>query len=282
MVVILSSMGGLVLEEVELVEDRDPTKASRSQTVRGAARELVWIAFNVAVWPLGLVDEAVRGGARRLPNPRQLIPRLRRKPNPEAAQIPIVLVHGYFHNRSGLMVMERTLRKHGFRNVHTFSYNPLRKTIPQISECLAQRIDRIIEKTGADKVHLVGHSLGGLACRYYAEKMGGHHNVATLVTIGTPHHGTRIAHAGRSPAAKQMRPGAEFIRTLESSQKPAGIKYISYHSNLDLVVVPARSAILDQSEGADVRNILVHNLGHLSLLISPELIASIAENLSQD
>ena len=273
-----------MLEEVDLIEPGEQAHAPafrRLRAYRGAAKEVGWFAFNVAIWPLGLVDEAVRGSARkvRLRKPKQ-VAMPRRRPTKDAAQVPIILVHGYFHNRSGLVVMERALRKHGFQNVHTFSYNPLRKDIPALAEMLKQRVETVTMKTGCSRVHLVGHCLGGLVCRYYVEKLSGCHRVHTVVTIGTPHKGTVIAYGGRSPAARQMRPDSQFIKEMVRCRKPRSVRYLSYYTNLDAIVVPSTSAILANGNGSRVKNILVHDLGHLSLLISPELIGSIASNLS--
>jgi len=53
-------------------------------------------------------------------------------------------------------------------------------------------IDAIKSATGADKVILVGHSMGGLAAREYIRSYGGS-DVAKLVTIGTPHLGSTVA-----------------------------------------------------------------------------------------
>lgn len=252
----------------------------RLGTYRGLLREAGWLAFNTTLWPLGLVDEAARSAFQRLgsrptseSDPPVVV-------NPDAAEVPIVLIHGYFHNRSGMLLMRRALRRHGFRRVHTFGYNPLRKSIPQIAKGLERKVEAIVDGCGISRVHLVGHSLGGLIARYYTEHLGGHRLVESLVSLGTPHRGTVLARAGRSTTAKQMRPGSDFLNLMASSDKPRSVRYFSYYSNLDLLVVPSGSAILENGDGSRVRNLLVHDLGHLSLLINPELIDSIAENLS--
>lgn len=273
-----------MLEEVDLRQLRQQAgdlapAFLRLDAYQGVAREIGWMLFNLALWPLGLVDEAVRAGASKVSNGSSHS-KSRPRPTPDAAEVPILLIHGYFHNRSGLMVMRRALRRQGFASVYAFSYNPLRKGIPEMAEAVKRRVEAIIEQTGARKVHLIGHSLGGMLARYYVEQMEGHSKVHTLVTLGTPHHGTMIAFAGRSPAARQLRPGSDLIASLLDARKPRSVRYISYYSNLDALVVPARSAILNDGDGSSVRNILVRDLGHMSLLISAELIASIAVNLS--
>lgn len=50
----------------------------------------------------------------------------------------------------------------------------------------------------ARRVNIVAHSMGGLDARYAISKLGLHRKVASLVTLGTPHHGTPAADVGAS------------------------------------------------------------------------------------
>lgn len=45
----------------------------------------------------------------------------------------------------------------------------------------------------AGRVHLIGHSLGGLDARYLVSKLGMEKRVASITTVGTPHRGTSFA-----------------------------------------------------------------------------------------
>lgn len=291
---------------VELDQSSGNPVLRRLRSYRGAALEVGWMAVNMAVWPVALVDEAVRSGARRvrirLPAEQlrlkirpardssdsggsQLLPRVSRTGRPllpprPPGEVPILLVHGYFHNRSGLLIMERALRKHGFKQIQCFTYNPLRKDVGQLAVMLKERVEALVSKTGSQKIHLIGHSLGGLVCRYYIEQLGGGCRVHTVVTIGTPHEGTVLANRGRSAAARQMRPSSELVAQMKACRKPKSVRYLSYYSNLD-AVVPVGSAVLSNGNGSRVKNILVHDLGHMSLLTSPRLLASIATHLSE-
>ena len=60
---------------------------------------------------------------------------------------------------------------------------------------LAAQVERVCDRTGFDRVHIVAHSMGGLVARYYVQRLGGHERVHTLVTLGTPQRGTRWARA---------------------------------------------------------------------------------------
>ena len=56
-------------------------------------------------------------------------------------------------------------------------------------------VERIVEETGFERIHIIGHSLGGLIARYYVTRLGGDARVHTLITLGTPHEGSYAAYA---------------------------------------------------------------------------------------
>ncbi len=58
---------------------------------------------------------------------------------------------------------------------------------------LKNQINSILAATGSDKVHIVAHSMGGLDSRFMIARLGMADKVASLTTIGTPHHGTSFA-----------------------------------------------------------------------------------------
>jgi len=59
----------------------------------------------------------------------------------------------------------------------------------------------VLRRTGAARVILIAHSQGGLDARYLISSLGWGDRVAALVTVSTPHRGTRVADAigGRVP-----------------------------------------------------------------------------------
>ncbi len=62
-------------------------------------------------------------------------------------------------------------------------------------KAIQSAIKHVLDKTGADKVILVGHSMGGLASREYLQnssnwQLDGEHHIAKLLSIGTPHGGS--------------------------------------------------------------------------------------------
>jgi len=60
-------------------------------------------------------------------------------------------------------------------------------------ELVATAIDRIVTGTGAEKVVIIAHSMGGLASRAAIQLRGRSAKVAALITLGTPHLGSPFA-----------------------------------------------------------------------------------------
>lgn len=63
---------------------------------------------------------------------------------------------------------------------------------------VSDAVRRVLELTGAEKVILVGHSMGGLAAREYLQnpenwQADGQHHVAKLLTVGTPNGGSNLS-----------------------------------------------------------------------------------------
>jgi triacylglycerol lipase len=124
---------------------------------------------------------------------------------------PIVLAHGIarFDLLSNLLfkVGKRVDDKlHYFRNIRTHlerqgftvrhSNVEWARGVDVRSKTLKKEVERILSETKAEKVHIVAHSMGGLDTRHMLfdhRKEGFHEKVASLTTLGTPHHGSSFA-----------------------------------------------------------------------------------------
>jgi triacylglycerol lipase len=83
------------------------------------------------------------------------------------------------------------LKKHRFKVYH--SSVSFAADLETRASDLKSEVNKILEKSGKTKVHIIGHSMGGLDARHMIvhEKMAD--KVASLTTIGTPHLGTSVA-----------------------------------------------------------------------------------------
>jgi pimeloyl-ACP methyl ester carboxylesterase len=241
------------------------TALRRPQTYVGAAREAMSAARCAALYPLGLAEAALSTG----------------RPRGDATHdTPVLLVHGYGHNRSGWFLLDKTLRNAGFSSVHTMNYVAFgREGVPELAQRLSDRVAEIRRATGAAKVHVVGHSMGGVLLRWYVQELGGHRFVDTAVTIASPHEGTLAAKLGVGAGARDMRPGSKVMRRLAASvHRARGVRWIAFYSNLDVLIQPAPSAMLTHP-AFKATNILVKDQGHLTIMMAPMVAKSVVAQL---
>jgi triacylglycerol lipase len=131
---------------------------------------------------------------------KQLVPRtgapsiVRGLPPP--TKHPIVLAHGYFgfdvipiprYRREYFRGVREALTALGYE-VHALRVAPVASVAFRASQ-LKQQIDGMT----APRVNIIAHSMGGLDARYAIARLGLDSRVASLTTIGTPHHGTPLA-----------------------------------------------------------------------------------------
>jgi triacylglycerol lipase len=246
--------------------------------VAGVAVEAAWNAAHLAVYPLGLLRDQHRDpDGYRLeglgPVQRGLL-----VGDVEAAGTPILLLHGMVDNRSIFSLLRRGLRRKGFGRVLTRNYSPVTNDVRAAAQDLADEVESICARTGYERIHVIGHSLGGLIARYYVQRLGGDARVHTLVTMGTPHAGTQVARLVSTELTRQLRPGSDLVRELDSPQEHCRTRFIAYWSDLDQMVVPQRNGRLRHPD-LQVRNHLVRGAGHMSLPVSSRLVHEISSAL---
>ncbi len=146
---------------------------------------------------------------------------------------PIVLVGGLASWSWRYREFARILREVSGSEVHVAPLTPLDwllgrlRGYGQLVFEVASAVDRALLESGSDKAVLVGHSVGGIACRVYiggdppygGRRYSGHRRVSHLITLGSPH---AVAHRkGLAPIARvnDVFPGA--------LHEPTGLAYVS-------------------------------------------------------
>jgi triacylglycerol lipase len=234
--------------------------------VRGCGVELAWTATHAALYPLGLVREKVREIERYTLDGLTPVQRGLLLGDVEAAGTPIVLIHGWVDNRSIFTLLRRQLRRRGFGRIVSFQYPVFSRDVATAARRLGASIERLCQETGYERVHVVGHSLGGLIARYYVQRLGGDERVHTLATLGTPHSGTLAAHLALGTVIRDLRPGSALMADLSAPCPGCRTQFLAIYSDLDQLVIPSESARLEHPDLV-VRNVLRRGVGHLSLPI---------------
>lgn len=248
--------------------------------VRGTAVEVAWLSTHVVTYPLGLLNEKAREYTQH--HSTEALPLQHRGllvHDVEAAGTPIILIHGVVDNRSVFTLLKRGLRRRGFGRIITVNYSPLSDDIRTVAKRLADVVEEVVHETGYERVHVVGHSMGGLIGRYYVQRMGGDARVHTLVTLGSPHAGTLPATWVPHPIARQMRPDSDIVAEFNEPASDCRTRILSVWSDLDLMVVPKQSARIVHPD-LNVRNLFVRGVGHMSLPVHGRVVHEICTTLA--
>jgi triacylglycerol lipase len=197
-----------------------------------------------------------------LPFERLWMPVDRLSPNPR----PLLLVHGYGCSRGVWWRLRRQLEAAGYI-VSTVSLVPPYTHIGKLVPLLQERIEETCRTTGAERVVLVAHSMGGLVCRSYLSRFGAA-RVERLVTLASPHAGSALARIGIGANAREMEPGSRWLADLaaESLRVPA----VSLRTPHDNFVMPQDNQRLPGAQDVELAGI-----GHLAVLYADRTAAAL-------
>jgi triacylglycerol lipase len=167
-----------------------------------------------------------------------------------SAADPIIFVHGWNSSGSTWNTFIARFRADGYTaaELNNWSYNTRQSNATTASE-LATRVNQVRAATGAAKVDLISHSMGGLSTRYYTKNLGGAANVDDFVSLGGPNHGTDTAtlcaiFLGQT-SCREMQPRSAFLTALNSGDETPGTpNYGTWWSPCDEVINPDSSVPL--------------------------------------
>ena len=236
------------------------------RAARVQANEAVMLMSAAAMTPLRLVSGGFDGSSSTSPPVEA--------PTAPTTR-PVLLVHGFAGTKSSWSLVAHTLRARGL-TVEAMSYPPLGTSVEQLAEQLAAEVERILCRTGADKVHLVGHSLGGVVIAQALTDRRLNGRVDKVITLGSPFGGSPWA--GVLPfldIVRALRPGSPLLRRVASTPLPDDVRWLSVTAALDIIVPGLRSV----PSHAQVESITFDGVGHLGMLLSRQVIECIAAAL---
>lgn len=188
-------------------------------------------------------------------------------------RIPVVLVHGYLCNHRVWDAMAHRLRRAG-HPVLGVDLEPLFTSIDRYAPLVEQAVEELCRQTGAQKVALIGHSMGGLAIRAWMRARGSA-RVARVLTLGTPHAGTQIDPHPMTLNGKQMDWRSAWLQELAASETTAT------RSLMRIALTPQDNIVYPQHEQvlAGVPVTVFDGLGHLELCLNSAVIAWVLQQL---
>ena len=182
---------------------------------------------------------------------------------PQAVRHPVLFVHGWNSDSTAWTTMLGRFKNAGYSDAELFNWSySTSQSNAVTAQQISQKVDAILAQTGASKVDIVSHSMGGLSSRYYLKNLGGGAKVDAWVSLGGPNHGTNISALCFSTACSEMNSGSAFLADLNSGDETPGTpRYATWWSPCDAVINPDSSVSV--SGGTNTRTAcLTHNALH--------------------
>jgi triacylglycerol lipase len=181
----------------------------------------------------------------------------------------VLFVHGY----GGFPSHFRPMRSyfHWMGRKHTFAMTFSNFTSIQTMASELQNTIRMIcafHNREYPVIELVCHSMGGIIARLALEDPATSQQVATLITLATPHHGTQLARYVGNERINALSPQSSTLARL-AKQIPwkEGVlpPLISFWTAKDLVLLPPESGVV-----SGAKNIECQDFSHLSFMVHPK------------
>jgi triacylglycerol esterase/lipase EstA (alpha/beta hydrolase family) len=201
-----------------------------------------------------------------------------------AREVPVLVLPGYNGTPASVAALARRIREDGRRVEALALPERGRGDIVASARALAEAV----AATGADSVDLVGFSAGGVVVRAYLDELDQPGRVRRVVLLGAPNHGAKVAEiaAGFDPslctgACAQLTPGSSLLADLNAGDEtPYPAVYTNVWTELDSVVTPATSALLEGANNVSVQRVCPGaSVDHGELVSDPRALGLVIEAL---
>ncbi len=175
----------------------------------------------------------------------------------------VVLVHGIFASAGVWRPLKRRLTKATGAKIASFTHAP-GPGIDRLARSLARIVDRV---PAGCRVHLIGHSLGGIVARWYVQELGGHTRVTQTISLGSPFGGTELAHPFPILVGRELGCSSPLLARLRARAHEHDVPHTSIVAEKDAIVWPNESAVFPRGEV-----VVLPECGHNTLLFHEESI----------
>ncbi len=173
----------------------------------------------------------------------------------------VVCLHGLFATAGVLRPLRSKLEGHARIHTASLSY-PVGPGVRTLSRRLQELMSTLPDSV---RVHLLGHSVGGVVARYFAQEVGDPRVVQTI-SLASPFAGVKnLAWLGVD-VARDLDPNSKLLRTLRlGSRRRLSTPHLSLVAENDAIV---RAPMSHALPGGDVT--LIRRCGHNAMLFNNE------------
>jgi triacylglycerol lipase len=182
----------------------------------------------------------------------------------------VVLVHGFFASAGVFRPLRAKLSATTNAKIASFSHIP-GQGVDRIAQSLARLIDRLPKGC---RIHLIGHSLGGVVARWYVQELGGHTRVRQTISLGSPFGGTEHARLFPFLVGADLHRSSALLARLRAKADEHDVPHTSIVGDADTVVVPYNSAIFPRGNVQ-----VLTGRGHNTLLFDEQAVTTVVEQI---
>jgi triacylglycerol lipase len=179
----------------------------------------------------------------------------------------VVLVHGFLATAGVLRPLAERIEADTGAHAASFTHLPGEGIVR-----IAQRIDALVRRLqpGTRRIHLVGHSVGGLAARYYVDELGGDPRVVQTISLASPFAG--VPRAGLLPGAlaRDLDPQNSLLARLRAGVD-RGVPHFSIAGSHDTLVPDGALPSAEKLEAP--------GCGHNALLYDPLVLEEVVSRV---
>jgi triacylglycerol lipase len=187
----------------------------------------------------------------------------------QAGDDVVVFLHGLFATAGVLRPMRQVVEQTVGAHTASFTYAPARG-VDQVARSLGELLARL---PAGVRLHLVGHSMGGIAARWYLQEHALDPRVVQTISLASPFQGTRHARLMPTAAGRDIAIGSEVLRRLaRRAEVAANVPHLSVVASHDQLVT--ESAVFELGE-----SLVIEACGHNGLLFQPEVAELVAERV---
>jgi len=227
------------------------TWPSIAHALGGWARESGAVIATAAMWPLGV-----------LPRPRLKSGGWLQAPGEVRHGRPVLLVPGWSLNRASMLLLAQRLEA-AHRPALAIDLPPT-LDVAKAAAVVESAAGELARATQSEKIDVIAHSRAGLVARWWIQKRGGDRLVERLVTLGSPHGGTKIAAFLPHDVALDFFPGGRVVRELAAAPLPESVRFVAVNAEAEYMILPPGNDELPKP-GLNLR---VEGCGHLGVLFS--------------
>ena len=177
-----------------------------------------------------------------------------------------VLVHGFLATAGVLRPLAEVLERDAGVAIASFTHAPGTPVT-----VLAERLRALVRQLEhAERIHLIGHSIGGLAVRLFVQELGGDPRVVGTISIASPFAGARRARLLPGQLGRELEPGSPLLTLLrDGAARASGPPHFAIAGTHDAVIHAG-------FEQAAWERLSVAGGAHNSVLYDPGVLRAVA------